>query len=436
MRAHVASLLLVLLPAVCTQAAKPWTLEACIQRAIEQNVSIRSAVITRQNQELQYQNAKNQRLPGVYGQVSQNISYGQYPNSLGYYSYGNSQTYAGSISASMTLFSGFQLTNTIKAQHFNLEAAIQDLKKAQESLAVQVANAYLQVLYNKEIYQIAIAQQQLSQNQLTRYENMAAAGKIPEGQVSEMKARLANDQLNATQAQNTLKLSLLDLSQLIEWEKWADFDVVTPDIEVETLPLPPDSAEMIYACAVTTKPAVKASEYRLKSSEKQLKTAEGAFYPTLSLGASYSNGFYGNSSSLSDQLNQNGRTSVGLSLQIPIFNRLSTSNAVKMAKLQKKSAELDLENSKKELYKELQQAWFNTKTALEKYYASKEALKQAEIAETFAEEKFNNGRATVYEYYEARMNTASSQSNLVQAKYNYLFSLKILDFYRDIPLSL
>ncbi len=107
-----------------------------------------------------------------------------------------------------------------------------------------------------------------------------------------------------------------------------------------------------------------------------------------------------------------------------------------MAKLQKKSAELDLENSKKELYKEIQQAWFNTKTALEKYYASKEALKQAEIAETFAEEKFNNGRATVYEYYEARMNTASSQSNLVQAKYNYLFSLKILDFYRDIPLSL
>jgi outer membrane protein len=108
MRAHVASLLLVLLPAVCTQAAKPWTLEACIQRAIEQNVSIRSAVITRQNQELQYQNAKNQRLLGVYGQVSQNISYGQYPNSLGYYSYGNSQRMQVPY-ASMTLFSGFQL---------------------------------------------------------------------------------------------------------------------------------------------------------------------------------------------------------------------------------------------------------------------------------------------------------------------------------------
>jgi outer membrane protein len=168
-----------------------------------------------------------------------------------------------------------------------------------------------------------------------------------------------------------------------------------------------------------------------------LKIAEGGLYPSLSLGANYSNGFYPDmTENFGKQLDINSRASFGLSLNIPVFNRFETRNSIKIAKNNLRAAELELENTKKTLYKEIQQAWFNAKTALEKYYASSETLKQSEIAYDYAEAKFNYGKSTVYEYNEARLNKLSAISNQLQAKYNYLFCVKILDFYKGDPLNL
>jgi len=140
--------------------------------------------------------------------------------------------------------------------------------------------------------------------------------------------------------------------------------------------------------------------------------------------------------SLADQLSKNARTSLHLSLSVPLFNRFETSNSVKSAKLAIRNAELEVENTKKTLYKEIQQAWFNASTAMDRFKASNESVEQSKIAFRFTEEKFNNARATAYEYDEARTKLASAQSNLLQAKYNYLFSVKILDFYKGEPLAL
>lgn len=417
-------------------SAQPWSLGQCIEQGLKQNISLKMAELSKESQSISLERAKNQRLPGVSASASQNLSFGQYMNSKGYYDFGNSQSYSGSISANVVLFNGFQIKNTVEAQKLNLLASIEELNKAKESMAVSIASSYLQVLYNKEIVQVAKEQEKLTKLQLERYENLASLGKIPEGQLSEIRAQLANDKVNTTQAENTLRLSLLDLSQLLELQQWSDFDVVVPSIDVEALSLSVSPAESIFEYAQENKPGVKASELRLKGREKELEVAKGGSYPSVSLGANYGNGIYDTGIRLGEQLEKNSRTSVGISVSIPVFNRFNTRNSVRSAEIAIRSAELEVENAKKSLYKEIQQAWFNAMNALEKYNASSEAVIQSETACTFAEEKFNSGKASAYEYYEARMKLVSATSNLLQAKYNYVFTVKILDFYKGVPLAL
>lgn len=432
-----ACLLISLSIAANISAQEKWTLEQCVEHALKQNISLQSAKLNATSEDIRLQQAKNQRLPGVSAYGSQSMSFGQSINNVGIYENKNSQSYSAGLSTSVNVFSGFQVNNTIKAQEFYLMATLEDLKKAQESMSVTVASAYLQVLFNKELYQVALDQVELSKTQVVRYENMAELGKIPEGQVYEIKAQHAKDKQGAAESLSNLQLSLLDLSQMLELKEWSGFDIVVPQIDIEAIGLQISGADEIYNYAEVNKSSIKASEYRLKSSEKSLKVTEGGFYPSVSFGASYSNGYYPDmTGSLANQIDINSRTSLGFNISVPIFNRFDTRNSVKIAKINLKNAELDVENTKKTLYKEIQQAWFNAKTALVKYYASSETFKQSEIAFKFAEEKFNYGRSTVYEYNEARMNRTTAISNQLQAKYNYLFCVKILDFYKGIPLSL
>jgi len=425
------------------QAQQKWSLEQCIDYALKNNISLKSSELNTKTQEIKHQMAKNQRLPDLTGSGSQNLSFGQSENNQGFYENKNSQSYSVGLSSSVTLFNGFRIRNSISAQKFTLLASLEELKKAKESMAMNIASAYLQVLYNKELYQVALEQVTLSQTQLTRYENMASLGKIPQGQVYEAKAQLAKDKFSATESQSNLQLSLLDLSQLLDLKEWSGFDIVEPAIDMKSLSLMISPADEVFNYAVRNKSTVKASEYKLKSSEKNLEVSKGAYYPRLALEGSYSNGFYPDTRnrdstkmSLADQTKMNARTVIGFSLSIPIFNRFDTRNNIKLSKIEVENAKLELDNTKKTLYKEIQQAWFNAKTASEKFQASAEAVLNTEEAYRFAEEKFNNGRSTIYEFNEAKMNLASARSNQLQAKYNYLFSVKILDFYKGEDLHL
>lgn len=423
--------------ACMTNAQKQWTLQECIEHALNENITLKSSRINTENENIRLEQAKNQRLPGVSAYGSQSLSFGQSMNNLGVYENRNSQSYSAGLSTQISIFNGFQIQNSIKAQQFSLLASLEDLKRAQESMSVSIASAYLQVLFNKELYQLAQEQVELSKNQVSKYETMAESGKIPEGQVAEIRAQHAKNKQSAAESLSSLQLSLLDLSQLLELKDWSGFDVKVPQIDMAALGLQISDAENVYNYAVGNKSIVKASEYRVKGSEKSLKIAEGGKYPSLSLGANYSNGFYPDmTENFGKQLDINSRASFGLSLNIPVFNRFETKNSIKIAKNNLRTAELELENTKKTLYKEIQQAWFNAKTALEKYYASSETLKQSEIAYDYAEAKFNYGKSTVYEYNEARLNKLSAISNQLQAKYNYLFCVKILDFYKGDPLNL
>lgn len=414
-------------------AQQKWSLEQCIDYAWKNNLSLKNAELSTESQKISLEKAKNERLPDLNASLNAPMSYGQARNDVG-----NNEkvgkittSYYGGLSSSVTLFNGFQIKNSIASVGFTLQASLEELRNARESMAVSIAQSYLQILLNKEVQKIAEEQVALSEAQLIKSESMAAAGKIPEGQVYEVKAQLSNDKQTALESQNTTQLSLLDLSQYLELKDWSNFDIDAPAISNETMSLGLSSADDIYRVAIEQKPAVKASEYRVKSSEKDLDINKGALYPSVSMGASYSNGYYPAAKiPFSTQLSDNYSAGLSLSVGIPIFNRFNTKNSIRQAKIALEQAKLELESTKKELYKEIQQAWFSANKSASNYKSASDVVANSEEAFRFAEEKYNNGKATIYEYNQARLNLASARSSQLQAKYNYLFSIKILDFYK------
>ncbi len=434
------------LPLQAQVPAKLWTLEECIRYAIENNITLKQKEQARQNQEVALNTSKNSWLPDLNASLGQNFDFGRSPSKTGVIVDQNSASTSGYLSLSMPVFDGFKIPNDIAARKLDLQAATESLNKAKDDLAVGVASYFLQVLYNKEMLRIAELQVELSNDQVSRTDAMVKAGKVPLSQLYDIRAQLARDEVTLTEAKNNVNLALLDLAQSLELERLEQgFDVVTP-VTADAIEaymssiLPPDH---IYDQAVVIKPQIKEQEYMLESQRKMLKVAMAGYYPKLNFNASYSNGYYhyynlGNETNVpfGDQLRNNERKTLGLSLSIPIFNRFQVRNSVRSARISITNQELMLENSKKTLYKEIQQAYFNATAAQDKYRSSDKSVIATKEAFSYAEERYTAGKSTVFEFNEAKTKYAQSLAEQVQAKYNFIFRAKILDFYHGTPITL
>lgn len=416
---------------------KNYTLRQCIDYAIEHNITVRQSANEVEQSAVEVSSAKWARLPSLNGSAGENWAWGRsgvtekdadgkefqvYKNT---YNYGTNV----SLSASIPLFTGFELPNQYALAKLNFKAAVADLNKAKDDIAIQVASAYLQVLLNQELRQVAINQTKLSKEQADRIARLQEVGKASPAEVAEGMARVAQDKLYATQADNNYQIALLDLSQLLELETPRLFSIQNADTTFILNPLtPPDE---IYQYALTSKPEIQATQYRLSGSEKSIRIAQSGFYPQLNLGGNWGTSY---SSALTptfgQQMKDNRNKSLGLSLSVPIFNRFTTRNRVRTARLRHLNMSLQLDNAKKVLYKEIQQAWYNAVAAESKYNSSEVAVKANEESFRLMSEKFNNGKATFVEYNEAKLNLTKALSDKLQAKYDYLFRTKILDFYK------
>lgn len=422
------------------QPEKIWTLEECIQYAIEHNIDLKQRVQEQKNAEVELSTSKNSWLPSVNASLGENFGFGRSTAKDGTIVDENSSNTSFNVQLNMPLFDGLKIPNDIAAKKLNLQASFETLNKAKEDLSVNVASYYLQVLYNKELQRIARLQVELSAEQVTKTEAMVNAGKLPLSQLYDIKAQLAKDEVTLTEADNNVKLALLDLSQSLELERLANFDIETPEIrdavaEYMGSILPPDN---IYDHAVTFKPQIKEQQYLLESQKKMLKVAQSEFYPKLNFGAGYSTGYYSSYKGLSfsDQLDRNGQKTIGLNLSIPLFNRFQVRNSVRTARIGIHTRELMMENTKKTLYKEIQQAYYNATAAQEKYTASDKSVVASKEAFHYAQERYDAGKSTVFEFNEAKTKYAQSLAEQAQAKYNFIFRAKILDFYNGTPIRL
>lgn len=428
------------------EAAKQWSLEECIRYAIGHNIELKQRVQEQESRKVELQTSKFSWLPDLNANVGQNFDFGRSPSKTGVIVDQNSANTSASVSLSMPIFDGLRIPNDIAARKLDLKAAIESLNKAKEDLSINVASYYLQVLYNKEMLKIAELQVALSSEQVTKTDALVKAGKVPLSQLYDIKAQLAKDEVTLTEARNNVELSLLDLTQSLELERdGGNFDVMEPNTgdaveEYMSSILPPDQ---VYDHAVSFKPQIKEQEYLLESQKKALRIAQAGYYPKLNFGASYSNGYYHYSGDgeydnipFGDQLKNNGRKTVGFSLSIPIFNRFQVRNNVRAARINIINRELMMENTKKVLYKEIQQAYYNATAAQEKYISSDKSVIASKEAFTYAQERYDAGKSTVFEFSEAKTKYAQSLSEQTQSKYNFIFRAKILDFYNGTPITL
>lgn len=413
------------------------TLRQCVDMAYSQSNTIRSAELSVEQSENDLSTAKGQRLPSVSAYVGQSFDFGRGLTSNNTYENKNTRNTSFSVSADMTLFSGLRITRNIEMQKLNVEAATAGLAAAKESLGVSVASAYLQALCAKEQSEAAREQANLSAEQLKLKEAMRDHGKASEADVAQARSLVAQDEMNAVKAENNYKLALLDLSQLLEIQNPEGLSVSAP---AESEPASAVAGpEQVYQEALTGKASIKTAQIKAQSAEKQVAIAKGEYWPTLSLSASVSTGYYGvsgyDNASFGDQLDQNLDKRIALGLSIPIFNRFSTRNGVRSAKMNYTSAQIELDNERKTLYKEIQQAYYNAVAAETAYNSSVAAAESAEEAYKLAEAKYSRGLASSTDFAEARTNRTTAILTKIQYKYEMIFRTKILDFYRGIDIE-
>ena len=420
-------------------ADRPWTLQECIGYALDHNLNVQQSALQVQQREIDLNTAMNNRLPGVSAGASQNFSFGRGLTADNTYANTNTTNTSLSLGADMTLFNGLRLRNNILLSKLNLEAATADLEKARDDIRVAVAQAYVQILYNREIADVAARQVEIDEQQVERLEARLANGKSTAADVAAQRASLAQSRLTAVQAENNLRMARLDLAQLLELSSPEGFDVAVPSDDALALPLPA-GPELIYEEAVGIKPAVRAEETRLAYADRNIALAKGGYLPSLSLSGGLGTNYYTSSGypakTFFEQLGNNFSQYVGLSLNVPIFSRLSTRNQVRSAQVNYNAQQLQLETVKKQLFKEIQQAWYNALSARSKFESSTEAASAATESFALAQAKYENGKSSITEFNESKNQYLKARSDLAQARYEYLYQTRLLDFYRGRDLTL
>ncbi|WP_430814416.1 TolC family protein [Carboxylicivirga sp. RSCT41] len=422
---------------------KQWSLLECINYAHTNNITIQRQTVNTQYQENLLKQSKLDRLPDLNASTDGSLSFGytwvqqeaqnvdQTIQSLGI-----------SANSNINVFSGLTASNTIKRNKVNLLAAIEDMEKTKNDIGLQITGHYLQILFDKELLNVAEEQYETSKLQAERTKKLVDAGSQAMGSYLEIKSQAAKEALNVTQQQNALGISLLDLAQLLDLERPIEFDILSPELP-ELSAFTPEPPADIYSMALEIMPEIKSATYNTESAEYDLKIAKGNYYPTLGVGAGMSTNAnwladdpYDSNRSLDEQFKTNRNTYVGARLSIPIFNRLQARNNVANAKLGVMDAQYLLKQEKLNLRKKIQQAYGNAVASYNKYLSSQEAVNSFAESFRYTEKKFNVGLVNSVDYNVAKTDYTRAQSDLLQAKYEYILRTKILDFYKGIPIEL
>ena len=423
-----------LLAASQLPAQRLWTLEQCIDTALTHNRNIKQQQLSYKAKEIAYAQAKANLLPNLNASAGQNFNFGRSLGADNTYISSNSATSSFGISSDLTLFDGLKMKYNIEAKKADLLASGADWLKVEKDIILNVSTVFLQVLQNKELLQNAANQLDLTRKNMTQRKELIRAGKLAEGEIYELQAQEAKEEFSLVQAENNLQLSKLDLSQVMDLEDFKDLDIVVP-VNLMENELALLSAEEVYKSALQSRPELKAAQFRLQSSEKNIAIAKADYLPSLGFGAQIGTGYYNMSrlpvnEAFGDQISNNLSTALGFRLSIPVFNRFEVKNRVKSAKLEVENSKIEIEKTKIELRKSIQQAYFNAIAAKNRWESSQKSVRANEEAFRFASQKFESGRANQYEVNIAKNNLAQSISEQTQAKYEYVFRMKLLELMR------
>ena len=430
------------------QGQETWSLQKCIDYALQNNIQIKQQVLNAEYYNNQHQQAKYNRLPNLNASVQNNMNYGRNPGANNTYEDISSNATSGSLSSNITLWNGFVLSNSIKMAEMDLRASLEDMRKAKDDIMLNIAASYLEILFAQELLIVSEDLLKVTQLQIDRTGKLVEAGSLAKGSLLEIEAQFAREELNVVNAQNRSQLAYLNLYQFLELPSTESFKIEKPVLPEIGANLTMINSMDVFRKAVQNKPAVIGAQYRLESVRKQLKIAKGNLLPSLSLGGNYFN-LYNNKYAypdppfgtggmipLKDQIKNNESYGFGATLSIPIFNRYQAQTQVKNSQIQVEDYELRLQSTKNLLRKDIEQAYTNALAAFKRYVANQKAVVSSTEAFRYTEEKFNVGMINSVEYNQTKNNLTTAQSDLLQAKYEYIFRTKILDFYNGQAIEL
>lgn len=446
MKKTILSILVLSVITSTVNSQETWTLERCIEYAQANNIQVKQQELNVKVNEANLLQSKMEALPTLNINGNHSYSFGLVTNYLTNTKESlNTQASSFSISTGMPIFNGFQLSNTRKQNQFDLKASIADVETVKNNIALTIASLYLQILYQQELVEIAKRQLELSKMQLTRTSVLVSAGSLPEGNLYEVEALVASDELQLVNSQNQLNLSYLNLTQLLELKSPEGFQIAKPVIPVvDSVRLMNENPAQIFTTAEGIMPQIQSARYKQQSSELGLKIAKGGLQPRLSLGANYNSGaqyrIQDNNDFTGDpfftQIRDNASKSIGLSLSVPIFNGLSARSRVSTARIGLMNAQLALESERNALYKDIQQAYADAIAAEKKLQASLKSKAASEESFRYTQNKFNVGLVTALDFTSAKNKLTQAETDLLQAKYELIFKTKILEFYKGLPLKL
>lgn len=454
-------------------AQKTWTLEQCIDYALEHNIQVKQSLLNVDMYEANLLQSKLDLVPTFNAGATHGYNWGQtidlYTNEFATDRVQSNNFYA---STGVTLFSGFQKINTIKKYQIDLLKSRYDADQFMDDVSLNIAIAYLQVLYYREMVAVANVRLDVTMQQVSRTEKLVEAGTLARGDLLTIEAQAANEELQLTNTVNSLDLSVLTLAQLLDLPEVNDFVVAEPKLLLKEEMPTAQSVESIYATALETRADVKSSELAVESSMKSLAIAKGMQTPSLSLSGNWGTGYSGAARQVSsvsdpylsdmpfgatangvpiynytadatyatkpfsDQLKDNNNQTLTAYLNIPIFNGWRTRSAICNAKINVENSQLTLQTTKLNLRKTIQQAYADATASLKTYYSAEKTQTASDEAFQYAQEKFNLGLINSFEYNTAKKDRDMSQSEMVQAKFDFIFKSVILEFYMGNPITL
>lgn len=411
--------------------AETWSLQQCIDHALEHNIEVKLREQDVVSGELQVDDARHGFLPQLSANASQSFNFGRGLTSENTYANRNTSSFQVGAQFSLPIFSGLRNSRTLEQSKLNLRQITYQLEQVRDNITLNVIAQYLQVLYTKEVVSTARNQVLISCNELDRRRALAADGKIAEIEVLEAESQLAQDNLNIVNAENDYNMARLELTQLLQLETSDDFEVA--DIE-RSLPVIPN-VRKVYESALIINSGIKAADASIDVADAAIKVAQTGYVPTLSMNGGTGSSYYKlngiDNMAFGKQFRENFSTYIGFSLNIPIFDALGTRTAVKRARTQLVTARLQADQVKSDLYKAVQQAHVQATGARAKYIMSLQTRHAAEETFNAMSEKYNLGRATSTEYQQSKLNYYSAQIQNIQAQYEYMLRYRILDFYQN-----
>ena len=418
-------------------STKVWSLQDCIDYAIEHNITVKDATLNINLAEVDYSKSKSSILPNLFGSASQSFSNGSTidPITSNFVTDQINSTNVG-INSSMTLFQGNQLSNQIKQNKILLEQSIFLEEVEKNNIVLNILEVYLQTLYSKESIAIAENNVVASEKEVQRAKARLDAGTIALGDYTEAQSQAATNKFNVISAKNDYQQYIIQLKQLLELSPLEDIQIETIDENMDLINLDIDKNQL-YNNAIGFLPEIQASNLNIAANEKELDIAKGGFLPTLSLTGSMGSGYTSiNDNTFSDQFDVNFNQKLGLSLTIPIFNRNQTKAAVKTASINIDKAQIQKQNTEKEVYRKVETAYQNAISAQEQVIASEASKVAAEQSYKLAQKKYELGALSTTDLVISQNTYTNAQQNYLQSKYLNILYHELLQFYQGNDIKL